>query len=101
MLEDYHGILVIVAIALATYGTRIGGYLVLSRFGRLDPRVEAGLDAVPAAVLAALAAPLALTEGWAELIASAVTLACAFRIGMPSTLVIAVATLVALRGIGL
>ena len=43
----------ILAAALATYLTRVGGHLVLSRFQKLDPRVEAALDAVPAAVMTA------------------------------------------------
>ena len=46
---------IIVAGAVLTYLTRIGGHLVLSRFNRVHPRVEAGLEAVPAAVLMAWA----------------------------------------------
>jgi uncharacterized membrane protein len=37
-----------------TYLARVGGHLVLSRFERIHPRVEAGLNAVPAAVLTTL-----------------------------------------------
>ena len=44
---------VIIAAAVATYLTRVGGHLVISRFERVHPRVEAGLNAVPAAVLSA------------------------------------------------
>ena len=36
--------------AVATYLTRVGGHLVLSRFERIHPRVEAGLNAVAAIV---------------------------------------------------
>jgi uncharacterized membrane protein len=59
---------------LATYLTRIGGHLVLSQFSRIHPRVQAGLEAVPAAVLTTLVAPAALTGGpaeWAALAAAA------------------------------
>jgi Predicted membrane protein len=55
--------------AVLTYLTRIGGHLVLSRFERIHPRVEAGLDAVPAAVLTTLVAPAAMEGGPAEVAA--------------------------------
>lgn len=55
--------------AVLTYLTRIGGHLVLSRFERIHPRVEAGLDAVPAAVLTTLVAPAAMEGGLAEVAA--------------------------------
>ena len=58
---------IILAGAVLTYLTRIGGHLVLSRFSRIPPRVEAGLDAVPAAVLTTLVAPAILSAGPAEL----------------------------------
>lgn len=51
---------------LATYLTRIGGHLVLSRFERIAPRVEAALNAVPAAVLTTLVAPALAFGGLAE-----------------------------------
>ena len=52
----------ILAGAFLTYLTRIGGHLILSRFERIHPRVEAALNAVPAAVLTTLVAPAALTQ---------------------------------------
>src|SRR4051794_14753546 len=48
-------------------------------FERLPPRVEAGLDAVPAAVLTTLVAPALLTAGPAELAALAVAAVVAWR----------------------
>jgi uncharacterized membrane protein len=60
---------IILAGAVATYASRIGGHLVLSRFERIHPRVEAGLNAVPAAVLTTLVAPVATTGGPAEWLA--------------------------------
>jgi len=69
---------IILAGALVTYATRVGGHLVLSRFEHVHPRVEAGLNAVPAAVLTTLVAPAALGAGpveWAALVlAGAVSL---------------------------
>lgn len=64
---------IIIAGAIATYLTRVGGHIVLSRFDTIHPRVEAGLNAVPAAVLTTLVAPAALGAGpaeWAALIIS-------------------------------
>lgn len=49
--------LTILAAALATYGTRIGGYLLINSMSRIPARMEAALNAVPAAVLSALIAP--------------------------------------------
>ncbi|TWG64779.1 MULTISPECIES: AzlD family protein [unclassified Aminobacter] len=63
---------IIIAGAVVTYLTRVGGHLVLSRFERIHPRVEAGLNAVPAAVLTTLVAPAATTGGVAEWAALAV-----------------------------
>ncbi|MER8830872.1 AzlD family protein [Mesorhizobium sp. M0938] len=60
---------IIIAGAIATYLTRIGGHLVISRFENIHPRVEAGLNAVPAAVLTTLVAPAALGAGPAEWVA--------------------------------
>lgn len=57
---------IILAGALATYLTRIGGHLVLSRFERIHPRVEAALNAVPAAVLATIVAPYFVFGGTPE-----------------------------------
>ena len=66
---------IILGAAVATYLTRIGGHLVISRFERVHPRVEAGLNAVPAAVLTTLVAPAALGAGpaeWAALIVAGI-----------------------------
>lgn len=55
-----------VAAAIATYITRAGGYLVLSRFQRIPRRVDRALNAVPAAVLTTLVAPSFLKGDWRE-----------------------------------
>lgn len=60
---------IILAGAVLTYLARAGGHLVLSRFERIHPRVEAALNAVPAAVLATLVAPAAYHGGPAEIAA--------------------------------
>lgn len=88
---------VIVAGAVLTYLTRIGGHLVLSRFERVHPRVEAGLNAVPAAVLTTLVAPAVLTAGPAELAALTVAGLLSLRFGMLPMFVIAAVVLIAMR----
>ncbi len=88
----------ILAGAVLTYLTRIGGYLVLSRFKRIHPRVEAGLDAVPAAVLTTIVAPSAFNAGPAELAALAAAGLLAWRgVGMLGVFVAGGAMLLALR----
>lgn len=70
-------ILIILAGAVMTYLTRAGGHLVLSRFERVHPRVEAALNAVPAAVLTTLVAPAAWNASPVELVALVVAAAVA------------------------
>jgi uncharacterized membrane protein len=101
MTVDWQAILLILALGAVTYATRIGGDLVLTRFRRLNPRVEAALDAVPAAVMTALVAPMALMTGAAETLAAAATVAAALRLPMLAAVTIGVAAVAALRGVGL
>ena len=49
--------LLIAAAAAATFLTRIGGYVLVKRLKSMPPRLEAALNAVPAAVLTALVSP--------------------------------------------
>ncbi|NKN36236.1 AzlD family protein [Agrobacterium sp. a22-2] len=55
--------LLILMSAVATYVTRIGGYLLISRLNAMPPRLEAALNAVPAAVLTTLVAPAFFAGG--------------------------------------
>ena len=70
---------VILAAGLATYLTRIGGHAVISRMKRVPPRVEAALDAVPAAVLTTLVVPSFFTGGLDVKLAMLAALAIALR----------------------
>ncbi|MBS9720908.1 AzlD family protein [Tianweitania sp. BSSL-BM11] len=82
---------------LATYLTRIGGHIVLSQFNTIHPRVQAGLEAVPAAVLTTLVAPAAMNGGpaeWAALLAAAIV---GLRGPMFAAFVAGAAVLVAMR----
>lgn len=88
---------IILGAAIATYFTRIGGHLVLSRFETVHPRVEAGLNAVPAAVLTTLVAPAALSAGPAEIIALVVAGLVSLRAGMLTMFLVGAAVLIGLR----
>lgn len=83
--------------ALLTYLTRVGGHIVMSRFERIHPRVEAGLNAVPAAVLTTLVAPVAVSSGPAELLALLVAGLVALRCGMMAMFLTGAAVLIAGR----
>ncbi|TCR83516.1 AzlD family protein [Rhizobium sp. BK376] len=61
---DPHMVLLIFAAAVVTYLTRIGGFILITRMTRIPPRIEAALNAVPAAVLTTLVAPAFFIGGW-------------------------------------
>lgn len=86
-----------IAGAVATYLTRIGGHLIISRFENIHPRVEAGLNAVPAAVLTTLVAPAMLDAGPAEWAAIVVAALVSLRGGLMSMFLAGAFVLVALR----
>lgn len=90
---------IIFGAAIATYLTRVGGHLVLSRFERIHPRVEAALDAVPAAVLTTLVAPALLTAGPAEWAAVIVAGLVALRGGLMASFLSGAAVLILLRNV--
>lgn len=69
----YMTLLILVG-AAATYLTRIGGYLLMSRLKNVPPRVDAALNAVPAAVLTTLVAPAFFSGGPDVKVAMAVSL---------------------------
>ena len=92
--------LLIFALAIVTYATRIGGDLVLSRFAPLNPRVEAALDAVPIAVMTAIVVPTALATGPAEPCAVAVTVLSSLRLSTNLRILAGVGTVIVLRAIG-
>ena len=83
--------------AVATYLTRIGGYLLIKRFKTIPPRVEAGLNAVPAAVLTTLVAPAALTGGPETAIALLVSLVAGLRVSGLALIAIGWAVAMVLR----
>jgi uncharacterized membrane protein len=57
-------VFLILAAAAATFLTRIGGYVLITRMKTIPPRMEQALNAVPAAVLTTLVAPAFFNGGW-------------------------------------
>ncbi|MFC5387483.1 AzlD family protein [Aquamicrobium segne] len=88
---------IIIAAAVVTYLTRIGGYLVLSQFERVHPRIEAGLNAVPAAVLTTLVAPAVMQGGPAEWLSISIAGLVALRGGLLSMFLVGAIVLVVAR----
>jgi uncharacterized membrane protein len=78
-----HMVLLIAAAAVVTFLTRIGGYILIVKMTRIPPRVEAALNAVPAAVLTTLVAPAFFIGGWDTKVAMLAALLVGLR--YPST----------------
>lgn len=91
--------LIILACAAATYLTRVGGHLVLSRLGEINYRARAALSSVPTAVLTALVAPYVVTNGSAEAVAILVAGLAALRTSLMVSVAAGLAVLVALRAL--
>lgn len=83
--------------AVLTYATRTGGYLILSRYPVIPPRLSAALNAVPAAVLTSLVAPAALTQGWPEVLTMIIAILAALRLPILATFAVSWAAIVLLR----
>jgi uncharacterized membrane protein len=88
----------IVVLAVATYFTRVAGFLVAGRL-RLEGRAKAAFDAIPPAVLVAVIAPTALATGWPETVAAGVAAVAATRLPILATIVLGVVAVVILRGL--
>jgi uncharacterized membrane protein len=86
----------ILAMAVVTYATRVAGLFVADRLV-LTGRAKAAFDAIPPAVLVAVIAPTALTTGWAETIAAAITALAATRLPLLGAIAVGVAAVVLLR----
>jgi uncharacterized membrane protein len=95
---DTTTLLAIIAMAVVTYFTRIAGLFVADRLV-LTGRAKAAFDAIPPAVLVSVIAPTALTTGWAEAIAAAITAVVAFRLPLLATIAVGVVSVVMLRNL--
>ena len=86
----------IVLMAIVTYITRIGGYLMLGSRD-LSQRTRTVLDAAPGCVLIAVIAPTFASGRAADLIALAITCAAAIRLPLLATVLIGIGSAGLLR----
>lgn len=93
---DPHTVAAILTMALVTYATRVAGIFLDGRLA-LSGRTKAAFDAIPAAVLVSVIAPVALATGPAETIAAAITVVSATRMSLLVTIVVGVVSAVLLR----
>ncbi len=97
MSADSHTLLLILLMGLATYSTRIAGYWLL-RGRKVEGRMKAALDAVPPAILMAVIAPTVFLQGYAEMMAGALTLVSALlRLPLLVTIAVGMVSVVAFR----
>ena len=89
-------LLTILGMAMATYATRVAGFLLL-RNRRLGARARAVLDAAPGCVLIAVIAPYFVSPHPAELMALAITVLAAWRLPMLPAVATGVASLALLQ----
>lgn len=85
---------------IVTYATRFGGYLLLARMERIPPRLEAALDAVPAAVLTTIVVPTLVSGAWPERIGILLAAVLSLRLPMLATIAIGTGFVVAARALG-
>lgn len=93
---DPAAFIAILAMAIATMATRLAGLIVPRNFAARG-RMKRAFEAVPPAVLAALAAPAALTGGPADAVAAAAAGLAAFA-RLPILAVVAIGVAVAAIG---
>ncbi|MGR6468976.1 AzlD family protein [Rhizobium sp. PAMB 3182] len=104
MSDQFHldMVLVILASAAVTYLTRIGGYVLITRLKTMPPRLEAALNAVPAAVLTTLWAPAFVYGGYDVKVTIAAAVVIGLRYSQIVTIIAALAIILLLRhGFGL
>ncbi|MEF2073743.1 AzlD family protein [Consotaella aegiceratis] len=92
--------LLILFAGVLTYLARISGHLLLSRLDRVPRRLEATLNAVPAAVLTTLVTPVLVNGGWPERLAILVVLICTFRLPLLATVAIGAGIVIVARAFG-
>ncbi|KQS79397.1 hypothetical protein ASG25_12760 [Rhizobium sp. Leaf384] len=99
--QDLRLIGVIILAAIATYLTRIGGAIMIARMEKIPPRMEAALNAVPAAVLSTLVAPAIVFGGMDVTIAILVAFVVGLRLSALPMLLAGWAVVMLLRSAGL
>ena len=101
MTFDSVNLIVILAMAVITYLTRLGGVFISRRLAGMDARMRAAFEAIPPVVLISVVAPSMLTEGPAETLASAIAIVAALRLPLIAVILIGTLAVVLLRLAGL
>ncbi len=96
MTLDLATFLAIVGMAAVTYATRIAGLFIADRLV-LSGRSQAAFEAIPAAVLVAVIAPMMLATGPAETLAALATAVAATRLHLIGTIMVGIIGVVLLR----
>jgi len=96
-MTDWTAVVTIAGMGLATYATRLSGFVLLGGLA-VRGRMKAALDALPPAILMAVIAPTVFTSGPAEAIAGAITAVAAYlRAPLVVSIVLGVVSVVGLR----
>ena len=83
-----------------TYVTRFGGHLLLMRVERIPPRLEAALNAVPAAVITTIVVPTLVSGAWPERIGILLAAVLSLRLPLLATVALGTGFVVAARALG-
>jgi uncharacterized membrane protein len=86
----------VLAMSVVTYATRLAGLLLVKHLV-LSPRASAAFEAIPAAVLIAVIAPMLVATGKAETAAAVLTILAATRLPLVAVVAVGVVSVVALR----
>lgn len=91
---------IIIAMAVITALTRVGGYWLSGRFS-ISPRMESAFELIPGTILTALVAPSVVNEGVNGAIAAGIAVVLMRKTGnLIVTLIAALGVLILLRNVG-
>ena len=96
MALDPYNVGLIALVTLATFAMRAIGALVMARL-TLGPVATAAFEAMPVAVLTAVAAPAVFLQGWSEALAGCVAVLVGLRAPMFAVIVTGLVAVVAFR----
>lgn len=96
MTIEPHNLLLIVLVTAATLAIRLGGAMIMARVS-LGPSARAAFEAMPVAVMTAVLAPAALTQGWPEALAAIIAVIVGLRAPMYMVIVTGMGCVVLFR----
>lgn len=96
MTLDPHNVTLILLVTLVTFALRAIGSIVMAS-AKLGPVATAAFEAMPVAVLTAVAAPAVFTQGMPEAVAGVAAVIVGLRAPMFVVILVALGTVVAMR----